>query len=395
MSRTRFVASLLLSAALHAVLGLLLWFDVVGTGGGFGIGSGPGFGIGQGGGMGLGKGHKRQIFALKDVRAEPARPRRGRIEDRLAAVSDLAPAAPSTISLVGDLPVAAAKPVALPPPSAAPRSDVAAKGTSGAVVVGGLGGAGGGGGFGVSLGGAFGRYVSGLREKGLDIVFIVDGTASMGDVIALVRRDLASLVDTIGGMVPVARIGFVVYRDRKDDVPIEIAPLTASRTKLAAFLAGVRAEGGGDWPESLNLGLEAALEKMKWRPNAKRILVFVASSPPHDDERAATIAIARQVHDEGGAVSAIDLSRSMHEEFAQKWARSTFGRDATREELETMPAFYDEVRGEFSAIVGAGGGELVQFHQNDRLVEHMLVLAFGTRWKKEVEQLARLPRPAD
>src|SRR5581483_2673639 len=143
------------------------------------------------------------------------------------------------------------------------------------------------------------------------------------------------------------------------------------------------------------LGLEAALEKMKWRPNAKRILVFVASSPPHDDERAATIAIARQVHDEGGAVSAIDLSRSMHEEFAQKWARSTFGRDATREELETMPAFYDEVRGEFSAIVGAGGGELVQFHQNDRLVEYMLVLAFGTRWKKEVEQLARLPRPAD
>ena len=395
MSRFRFTTSLALSTAFHAILGLLLWFDVMGAGGGFGIGSGPGFGIGQGGGAGLGKGMKRQIFALKDVEAPPPKPRPGRVEDRLAAITEPQHSVAKTISLTGDLAIAVPKNVALPPPSAALRSDVAGKGTAGAVVVGGLGGGGGGGGFGISLGGAFGRYVNDLRAKGLDIVFVIDGTASMDDVIAMVRRDLASMVSTIQGMVPVARIGFVVYRDRSDDVPIEIAPLTASTAKLAAFLAGIRAEGGGDWPESLNLGLQAALDKMKWRPDAKRILVFVAGSPPHDDERAATIDIARRVHDEGGAVSAVDLSRAMHEEFARKFARSTFGRDATPEEIANMPAFYGEVRGTFGEIVSTGGGEIIELHQNDRLVTHLLVLTFGTKWKKEVEQLARLPRPTD
>ena len=276
MSQLRFAVCLVASLALHLVLGLLLYFDVMGPGGGFGIGSGPGVGIGQGGGLGLGKGKKRQIFALEDAAAKPAPPKRGRIEDRLAAV--VAPNAPvkSRIALAGDLPVALPKQAALPPvAAAAPRSDVAATGSAGAVVIGGLGGAGGGGGFGISLGN-FGRYVTELRAKGLDVVFVVDGTASMGDVIALVRRDLAGLVASIQGLVPIARIGFVIYRDRNDEIPVEIVPLTASRKKLDGFLKSVRAEGGGDWPESLNLGLEAALEKMSWRPDAKRLLVFVA-----------------------------------------------------------------------------------------------------------------------
>ena len=163
--------------------------------------------------------------------------------------------------------------VALPPPSAALRSDVAGKATAGAVVIGGLGGAGGGGGF-RHLARKLRRYVNELRGKGLDVVFVIDGTASMGDVLALVRRDLESLVEGPGTGAD-ARIGFVVYRDRSDAKPIEIAPLTASRSKLAQFLQGIRAEGRGDWPESSTLGLAAALERMAWNADAKRI---VASS---------------------------------------------------------------------------------------------------------------------
>jgi Mg-chelatase subunit ChlD len=235
--------------------------------------------------------------------------------------------------------------------------------------------------------------VNELRTKGLDIVFVIDGTASMGDVIAEVRRDLASLVDTIQSTVPVARIGFVVYRDRADDVPIEIVPLTYSRAKLAAFLGQVRAEGGGDWPESLNLGLQAAIERMPWRPGAKRLLVFIASSPPHDDERAQTIELARRLHDEGGAVSAVDLSAAMHEAFERKMARWLHG-----EELQSttpLPDFYREVQATFAEIVRAGGGEMIQFREDKALVKHLLILTFGTRWQKEVEALASVKRPVD
>ena len=394
MSRGRFAACIAASTAAHLLLGLLLYFDVMGAGGGFGIGVGPGIGIGQGGGFGLGQGSKRQIIALQQIDAAPARTRRGRLEERLAEVA--APSAParSRIDLAGDLAIAVPKEVALPPPSAALRSDVAGKATAGAVVIGGLGGAGGGGGFGISLGN-FGRYVNELRGKGLDVVFVIDGTASMGDVIALVRRDLESLVSSIQGLVPIARIGFVVYRDRSDATPFEIAPLTASRSKLAKFLEGIRAEGGGDWPESLNLGLAAALERMVWNTDAKRIVVFVASSPPHDDEREATLATARKIRGANGAVSAVDLSRIMHEEFTRKFVRTTYGREPTPEELASLPSFYGDVQTTFREIVTAGGGELKEFHQNDRLVEHLLVLAFGTRWKAEVQQLAGLSPPKD
>ncbi len=395
MSKLRFPLCLGLSAAAHLLLGLLLWFDVRGVGGGFGIGSGPGIGIGQGGGFGLGQNRRRQVFALKDVHAQPAPPRRGRLEERLAAVVPPAGGGRAAIPLAGDLPVALPRAVALPPPPAAIRSDVAAHGAAGAVVFGGLGGGGGGGGFGTSLGagltvgGAFGRYVEDLRARGLDVVFVIDGTASMQHVIDRVRRDLDRLVGTIESVVPVARVGFVVYRDRGDRVPIEVAPLTSSRRKLTAFLAGLRAEGGGDWPESLNLGLEAAWQRMAWRPDAKRILVFLASSPPHDDEREATLAVARQVREAGGAVSALDLSRGMHEDYAREIARANFGRDATREELERMPAFYAEVRKTFAGVTAAGGGEVLDLEADDRMVEHLLVLAFGTRWKSELQRLAR------
>src|SRR5690606_21955940 len=92
MSQRRFAVSLALSAAIHVLPGLLLYFDVMGPGGGFGIGAGPGVGIGQGGGFGLGKGKKRQIFALQDVNAQPAPPRRGKIEERLSALTP--PSAP-------------------------------------------------------------------------------------------------------------------------------------------------------------------------------------------------------------------------------------------------------------------------------------------------------------
>ena len=50
----RLLTGLATSAMAHAVLALLVMFDVAGIGGGFGLGVGPGFGIGAGGGAGLG-----------------------------------------------------------------------------------------------------------------------------------------------------------------------------------------------------------------------------------------------------------------------------------------------------------------------------------------------------
>ena len=59
----RLLAALATSTAAHAFLGLMMFFDVLGVGGGFGLGIGPGFGIGEGGGLGLGEKRRREIFS--------------------------------------------------------------------------------------------------------------------------------------------------------------------------------------------------------------------------------------------------------------------------------------------------------------------------------------------
>src|SRR5438093_13004244 len=65
----RLLAALGVSAAAHALVALLVFFDVLGAGGGFGLGIGPGFGVGSGGGAGLGQKRRREIFALEDLPA--------------------------------------------------------------------------------------------------------------------------------------------------------------------------------------------------------------------------------------------------------------------------------------------------------------------------------------
>src|SRR5262245_22343475 len=56
-----------ISAIVHAVLLLVILFDVVGVGGGFGHGLGLRFGVGSGGGAGLEEKKRRRIFSLEDL----------------------------------------------------------------------------------------------------------------------------------------------------------------------------------------------------------------------------------------------------------------------------------------------------------------------------------------
>src|SRR5438093_10623476 len=63
----RLLGALAASGGAHLLLGLMIFFDVLGAGGGFGLGIGPGFGIGAGGGLGLGEQRRREIFSLEDL----------------------------------------------------------------------------------------------------------------------------------------------------------------------------------------------------------------------------------------------------------------------------------------------------------------------------------------
>jgi len=84
--------------------------------------------------------------------------------------------------------------------------------------------------------------------------------------------------------VPV-RIGLVAYRDRGDAYVTRRVELTEDLDKVWGELRQLRAEGGGDTPESVNQALHEAVQLMPWSrgPGVYRVIFLVGDAPPHLD----------------------------------------------------------------------------------------------------------------
>lgn len=392
--RRRLAVALALSAGTHCLFLLLIAFEVLGPGGGFGIGVGPGAGIGAGGGAGLGK-QRRQIFALSEIGAEVHRPVEPVVNGRLALMLKAqAPLRPSPAVLprpeVKQLRV-------LPMPAQLGttalvdnvRARIARAGTG----VGGIGG-GGGGGLGIS----FGRYVGELRRQGLDVVIVLDATGSMQHIINETKVRMAELVRSIQRLVPTARVGAVAFRDHPDgtasaphpgeeDFVVRWADLTFNGPKIQGFLARIKAASGGDWEEAVRDGIETAITEMSWRPAAKKVIILLGSSPPHEKEERVIAELAVRFAAMGGTISTIDVTERLHEEHERRLHRWLRGTEPA--EISPLPDFYLDVRKSYEAIASAGGGAMLTLDSNDELIHHLLMLTFGTRWKKEMARIGR------
>lgn len=396
---TMLVASLLV----HGLLGLALYFDVAGIGGGFGLGVGPGFGIGSGGGVGLGEKKRREIFSLEDI-PEVVRPQEQKNDEEIKdlvvartpqAITVPQPVRPKAVTASKTGPVVQ---FARPVKPIGAGSDLGSRFAQAGKGTGGFGIGGGGGGLGISLNSAFGKYVGTLRKGGLDVAIVVDASGSMQNIIDDLKRRLGDMVVNMQRLVPSARIGAVVYRDKADD-NIATAPrqsedfvvkwsdLTLNTKKVQSFLGGIVAEGGGDWKEAVKDGLQAAMTQLKWRPDAKKVIILIGSSPPHDEDVGAIRGMIASWTGQGGVVSTVDVSRQLHEEHERKLNKWLYG-DEPRE-VTPLPEFYEEVRASFNDMARTGGGTSIALAQPQGLMRHILVLAFGPQWEKDVSRVAR------
>jgi hypothetical protein len=119
----------------------------------------------------------------------------------------------------------------------------------------------------------------------LDVLFLLDATGSMGDEISQIQKTLASIAERIDQIEPrpELRFGLVAYRDRGDDYVTRVYDFTPDVAMFQQLLASVRADGGGDTPESLNEGLHQAVQGVHWTEDAVRLVFLVADAPPHLD----------------------------------------------------------------------------------------------------------------
>jgi hypothetical protein len=228
-----------------------------------------------------------------------------------------------------------------------------------------LSGAGGGGG---KLSGGFKRTVTGLRESGLEIVFVLDSTGSMGPVLDATKRKMVRMLEVLHALVPDARVGIVAYRDHGpgESYVTRALPLGRDLYRSLNFMRTIDAAGGGDRPEAVLAGLEEALAQT-WRERAKRVVVVIGDAPAHRWAEQKIEALLRRFSRDGkGFVHAITTS------------------------TELFGAVSRDTRDSFHKIAAAGQGLCVPSEHEDTILRQVMTLAIGTEYRDAIDEVFQL-----
>ena len=120
----------------------------------------------------------------------------------------------------------------------------------------------------------------------LDVLFLLDSTGSMADEIDQIKDTLLSISSRISDLPsqPDLRFGMVAYRDRKDEFVTRVYDFDHQVQRFLDTIRNVKADGGGDYPESLNEAFNVAVHEPNWRlEDAIRLIFLIADAPPHLD----------------------------------------------------------------------------------------------------------------
>ncbi len=223
---------------------------------------------------------------------------------------------------------------------------------------------------GTGFSGSFGRHMKGVREMGLDVVFIFDATSSMAEFLRKVKTKIASLAQTFKALVPTARIGLVAYRDHKDDFVTRSFPLTHKTQQLEQFLQGMDPVGGGDHAEAVTDGLRVAINEFNWGKNSKKIILVIGDAPPHQED--------------------MQQARDLVEKFKIRMNGMVATLDTSSHNFRPQgDALSQEVLPEFREIAMIGGGESARMIDEEKVIKQMAVLVFGTKWESYLDEFLK------
>jgi von Willebrand factor type A domain len=126
-----------------------------------------------------------------------------------------------------------------------------------------------------------------LPQPRIDLVFCLDATGSMSGLISTAKEKIWDIATSLTQTTPSPeiRIGMIFYRDRGDAFVTKVYPLTSDVDSIYAELLNIKAQGGGDSPESVNQALHEAVAQMNWitGSNSYKTIFLVGDCPPHMD----------------------------------------------------------------------------------------------------------------
>ena len=145
--------------------------------------------------------------------------------------------------------------------------------------------------------------VTQIKQPKIEVVFVLDTTGSMSGLINAAKEKIWSIASTMASAqnAPNIKMGLVAYRDRGDAYITQRVALSYDLDSMYAKLMDLKAEGGGDTPESVNQALYEAVNKMDWDQDQQtyKVVFLVGDAPAHMDYQddikyPKTMAIAQQ-----------------------------------------------------------------------------------------------------
>jgi len=118
----------------------------------------------------------------------------------------------------------------------------------------------------------------------LDLVFLMDCTASMSSYIAKGKASIMDIAEKVKASEKAdVRFSYIAYRDHPpQDMSLvtKVHEFTTNPRTMRNYLSLYQAQGGGDGPEAVAEALNDALS-LEYRKNAIKICVLIADAPPH------------------------------------------------------------------------------------------------------------------
>jgi hypothetical protein len=196
---------------------------------------------------------------------------------------------------------------------------------------------------------------------------------------------MQQLVQSIHRLVPIARIGIIVFGGKGEKMNIQ--PLTLSPQKLSDFLNGIQAMGGGEWEEDTLGAVETGINKMDWKPYAKKVVVLVGDSPPRTEDFAPLLALIRQFKSNNGTFNTVDVAAEEHERFEREFWLKVHREEPPK--ISPLPAFYRQTQAAYKVLATAGGGSMKSLTKDAHINQQVLILAFGDQWQSQVSAFGR------
>ncbi len=122
--------------------------------------------------------------------------------------------------------------------------------------------------------------------SGLDLMFMMDTTGSMGDELAYLQTELEDVVSRVSQENQVStRLSVNFYRDTEDEYIVRGNSFTSDISAAVRIMNEQRASGGGDYPEAVEQALSHGIHDHGWNADNVKLLFLVLDAPPHHTEQ--------------------------------------------------------------------------------------------------------------